>query len=183
MKISILIKSGLRFAVVASLTLAAAMVIAFVVAALTVPRDAPLARMYRTEATLTALVKAVDTYYEAHGAYPPAGTDGLRLAANYLSRTANYFPEGPPPDGWERPYHYVPYTQYHEYDCGALKAGDQYAAPDTYQIYSLGADGKAGIHDLVYRQDNLCSWDKQKSWRPVYRVLNKAYRNARKQRK
>ena len=176
MKISILTKAALRFAVAASLTLVAIAVIVFAVAALTLSRDAPLARMYRTEATLTALVKAVDTYYEAHGTYPPAGTDGLRLAAGHLSRIADYFPEGPPPDAWERPYRYVPHTQYHEEDCGALKAGGQYAAPETYQVYSLGADGKAGIRDAIYRQDNITSWDKEKSWRPVYRALNKAYR-------
>ncbi|HIJ74679.1 MAG TPA: hypothetical protein HPP83_11320, partial [Candidatus Hydrogenedentes bacterium] len=83
-----------RLGAAASAGVLVAVVTVFVVASRRIPEDAPIARMYRTEAGLTALAKAIETYRDAHGAYPPAGIEGLRLATDYLSRDADYFPDG-----------------------------------------------------------------------------------------
>lgn len=144
------------------------------------PENAPLARMYRTEADLAVLVKALDTYHAAYGVYPPAGLGGLRLATDYLSRTGHYMPTGPTPDGWGHPYVYVPNGSYGESCSQALRGERGYFAMDSYQVYSLGADGAAGLTDPEKRRDNITSWDRAKSWRPVYKALNAAYMKARR---
>ncbi|MCP4638896.1 MAG: hypothetical protein GY851_00610 [bacterium] len=143
--------------------------------AIRMPQDAPLARMYRTEAELAALVKAVDTYRGDHGAYPPAGAEGLRAATDHLSRNVLYLPDGPPLDGWRRAYHYVPSTCYENAGSGAFRGAEGFHAPGRYQIYSVGADGQAGIDNAEARRDNVTSWDSGKSWRNTYQALQKAY--------
>ena len=175
---------GLGLAAVAAMALAAVGA-AYLIAALRMPYDAPLARMYRTEADLAFLAKAVDTYKRDNGQYPPAGADGLRRATDHLSRHANYVPEGPPPDSWGHYYYYVPATQYAEPESAALKCGDArssaarssaaYCAPDTYQLYSAGADGDPGLDAAEGRRDNICNWDRSKPWRAAYRDLNRAF--------
>jgi len=152
----------------------------YFIVAVRLPEDAPLARMYRTEADLAGLAKAVDTYFRDHGGYPPAGPEGLRAATDNLSRNANYFPHGPPPDAWGRPYHYVPHAAY-EADPTALKAGGAHCAPDSYQLYSAGADGEAGIDEPGRRRDNICTWDETRSWRAVYGESNREFMHHRKQ--
>jgi hypothetical protein len=137
------------------------------------PYDAPLARMYRTEADIAFLVTAVDTYFRDTGAYPPTGQEGLRLATDHLSRTANYIPHGPPADAWGNTYHYVSHEHYAEPGSGALQYADQYCAPERYQLYSPGADGDPGLGDPSKQRDNICSWDASKPWRRVYRAANK----------
>ena len=140
------------------------------------PEDAPLARMYRTEADLTALCIAVDTYFEAHEAYPPAGAGGLRLATDHLSRNVPYLPDGPPHDGWDRPFCYVPHTEYDRAGAGAFRDATAYPAPGTYQIYSVGVDGAAGHEDEAKRLDNIRSWDSGRPWRAVYHEHQRTYR-------
>lgn len=139
------------------------------------PLEAPLARMYRTEADLAVLVRAVDTYRDALGEYPPAGVAGLELATKHLSQTADYFPGGPPSDGWGRPFRYVPHGQYLEADSGAQRVEGRFFAPDTYQLYSVGGDGASGLDDPAKRADTICNWDASRLWRPVYRRRNRRY--------
>ena len=146
------------------------------------PEDAPLARMYRTEADLTGLARAVDGFYAEHGQHPPAGPEGLRMATEYLSKVAAYFPAGPPPDAWDRPYCYVPAAQYDDAGAGALRSRDGYYAPGSYQLYSLGADGASGTEQEAASHDNICHWDETKPWRTVYRRKNKAFMRERKAR-
>ena len=146
----------------------------YLIVAVRLQQDAPLARMYRTEADLAGLVKAVDAYFRDHGQYPPAGPEGLRLATDHLSRKANYFPHGPTPDAWGRPYHYVPHTAY-DADPAALRDQRGYGAPDSYQLYSMGADGDAGVDDPEKQGDNICSWEEGRSWRAAYRARNKDF--------
>ena len=142
----------------------------YCIVALRLPEDAPLARMYRTEADLAALAKAVNLYCESYGAYPPGGTDGLRLATDHLSRNAAYFPSGPPNDAWAEPFVYVPNREYGETKAQALRRDGTFFAPETYQLYSMGAD-----RDPARQTDNITSWDAAKSWRAKYRELNKRY--------
>ena len=152
----------------------------YLLLSLRLPEDAPLARMYRTEADIAFLKKAIEHCREVKGAYPPAGHEGLLEATRVLSAKADYVPGGPPPDAWGRPYHYVPHAQYGEPQWQALRSGDAYCAPDTYQLYSEGADGDPGLDDAVKQQDNIRSWDSSKTWRAVYRDANEAFMKTRK---
>ena len=152
----------------------------YLLLSLRMPEDAPLARMYRTEADIAFLKKAVENYHALKGVYPPAGPEGLLEATRLLSAKANYLPDGPPPDGWGRPYRYVPHAQYGEPQWQAIRCGDACCAPDTYQIYSEGADGDPGIDDPAKRQDDICSWDESKAWRTAYREANKAFMKTRR---
>lgn len=152
----------------------------YLLLSLRLPEDAPLARMYRTEADIAFLKKAIEHYREMKGAYPPAGHQGLFEATRVLSAKADYVSGGPPPDGWDRPYHYVPHAQYAEPQWQALRSGDAYCAPDTYQLYSAGADSDPGLDDAVKQQDNILSWDSSKTWRAVYREANEAFMKTRK---
>ena len=151
----------------------------YLLLSLRLPKDAPLARMYRCEADLAFLAKAVDHYHEVHGTYPPAGTEGLAEATRLLSAKANYLPDGPPLDAWDHPYHYVPHTQYDDPQWQALRCGETFCAPGTYQLYSDGGDGDAGMGDAAKQADNICNWDAAKTWRTVYREANKAYMASR----
>lgn len=147
----------------------------YCIVALRLPEDAPLARMYRTEADLAALAKAVDLYFEADKAYPPGGPEGLRLATDHLSRNAAYFPYGPPNDAWAEPFTYVPHKEYGKTDLQALRHDGVFLAPETYQLYSTGADRASGVDDPAGQADNVTSWDEAKSWRAKYQTLNKRY--------
>ena len=144
------------------------------------PKDAPLARMYRCEADLAFLIKAVDHYHEVKGEYPAAGAEGLAEATRLLSAKVNYLPDGPPPDAWGRAYQYVPHAQYGQPQWQALRCGEAFCAPGAYQIYSAGADGDAGMNDPAKRADDICSWDPSKPWRAVYREANAAFMKARR---
>ena len=157
-------------------------VAAIALISLRMPEDAPLARMYRTEADLAGLARALDGYHAEHGQYPPAGAEGLRMATEHLSKIAAYFPGGPPPDGWDRPYCYVPAAQYDDAEAGALRAEGGFCAPGAYQLYSLGADGAAGVDREADREDNISNWDRTRPWRKVYREINKAFMRERKAR-
>lgn len=130
--------------------------------------DSPVARMYRTEADLASLANAIDSYYEAKGVYPPPGEVGLVAALDHISQTVDYFPDGPPLDGWGRAFRYVPHFAYSSKDSGALKDG-AYFAPDAYQLYSPGADGDSGRTNPSACDDNITSWDTDRPWRSVYR--------------
>lgn len=140
-----------------------------------IPNDSPLARMYRTEADLSLLAGAVEQYREHHGAYPPPGSEGLSRAAEFLSGSLNFLPGGPPPDGWGRAFHYVGHEAYGVEASPALTAGGAPFAAGGFQLYSLGADGKAGLEDPADRRDNICSWETSKPWRKTYKELQKAY--------
>jgi hypothetical protein len=138
--------------------------------------DSPLARMYRTEADLTALKKALNMYYAEYHIYPPAGPQGLRLATDFMSRKGRYLPGGPPPDAWDRPYFYVPSAEYAANDEVAIKNGEQFLAPDTYQLYSRGADGLTGALGASGGKDNIVSWDDSKRWRTEYDRLQSEWK-------
>lgn len=140
------------------------------------PEDAPLARMYRTEATLAALARAIDGYHAARGAWPPPGPDGLRMATDHLSRVAGYLPDGPPPDAWGRPFVYVPNGAYVEPGSQALQDEQgRYHAPDSYQVYSTGGDGDPGLEQRGAAADNIVHWDDSRPWRALYRSMNDAF--------
>ncbi len=147
--------------------LVAAMAALLIIPGLVRDSDSPVARMYRTEADLASLANAIDAYFEAKGVYPPPGDVGLAVALDFISQTVDYFPDGPPVDGWGRPFHYVPNFAYPTNDSGALKDGT-YFAPETYQLYSVGQDGDAGKTNPAARADNITSWDTDQPWRSVY---------------
>lgn len=171
-----MISRWFRACFLATAATALAFVAWLLVAAWRLPADAPLARMYRTEADLASLVKVIELYRRDCGAYPPAGVAGLALATKAVSRRVDYFPGGPPPDGWERAFCYVPSAQYGETGTGALGDGGAYFAPDTFQIYSMGEDGDPGIDNIVHREDNIVSWEPRKPWRAAYARKNAAYK-------
>ena len=159
---------------------AAALLLAgLIVWSLRMPRNAPLARMYRTEVDLTVLVNAVEAYHGEHGVYPPAAAEGLRLATDRLSGQVDYLPEGIPCDAWGNPFHYVPARDYAQPGSGALRSQEGYFAPDTFQIYSGGGDGDAGIDAADPRRDNIHSWDSDKSWRATYHEYQRVFAEGR----
>jgi hypothetical protein len=148
---------------------------AYIIASISVPKNSPMARMYRTEADLASLVTAVRTYRQDLGEYPPAGPEGLRMATDYLSRIGNYLPAGPPLDGWDQAFVYVPSGAYAEAGSMALEKGGVYFAPDSFQLYSVGMDGDPGLHDPYKQRDNITSWDSAKDWRSLYRERHRKY--------
>jgi hypothetical protein len=140
----------------------------FVARSFWVSSDAPVSRMYRTEADLRSLVTAIDTYYADKGVYPPPGEAGIAVALAHLSQSVDYFPNGAPLDGWGRAFVYVPHFAYRDADSGAIRNGD-YFAPDSYQLYSVGADGIDGVEDVDGQADNINNWDADRSWRFFYK--------------
>jgi type II secretion system (T2SS) protein G len=149
-----------------------------------VPADWPLPSMYRTEADLRVLVKAVEQYHSDLGVYPPAGLVGLRRATDHLSRVGNYMPAGPPGDGWGREYAYVPHLDYDRVESPALRDTTGIYAPGAYQIYSAGRDGDPGAEDASAQVDNITSWDLgTRPWRAHYRAAqDEVYRESRAKR-
>lgn len=167
--------------VAAGLFLAAATLAGWMlVSAARLPQDAPLAQMYRAEAGLAALMKAVETYQAAYGAYPPAGREGLRQAAAHLSGAANFLPDGPPLDPWGRDYVYAPSREYDVADSLALRDESGFYSAQTYQLYSMGADGDPGIDQPGARRDNISNWDPEKPWRSVYKERNRLFMRERR---
>lgn len=152
-----------------------ACLLSYLVISISTPQGSPMAQLYRTEVGLTALVKAVETYKNDLGVYPPAGQEGLTLATRHLSRNANYMPEQQDVDSWGHPYIYVPASDYAQPNSGAMRERDAYFAPDTFQIYSVGLDGDAGQEAPLRRRDNVTSWESDRPWRPVYKELHKQY--------
>ena len=138
---------------------------------LALPNDSPLARMYRTETILTVLANAVDAYHAEYGTYPGPGRPGLDAAINLLATKANYLPGGTPYDAWGRPYRYIPSTAYNAPGSEALRCGQDFCQPETYQLYSAGADGHPGVDDDATRVDNITSWEPDKPWRAVYHAM------------
>lgn len=124
------------------------------------------------------LSAALDTYRAYHGTYPPAGASGLRLATDFLSTQEDYLPMGPPPDGWARPYIYVPSSAYDSPDSMALEHDGEPYAQGAFQLYSVGADGDAGVEGGEARLDNITHWDQEKSWRTSYRQLQADFDDA-----
>jgi hypothetical protein len=148
----------------------------YIIVAKRLPEDAPLARMYRTEASLAGLVRAVEGYRHDTGAWPPPGPEGLKMATDHLSRAASYFPDGPPPDAWGRPFVYVPGDTYAAPGSSALRdARGGHFAPDSFQLYSVGADGNPGLEQGSAAEDNIVSWDDSRPWRALYHKMNKAF--------
>lgn len=141
------------------------------------PEDAPLARMYRGEATLTTLGNAVRAYHQRHGVWPPRGHEGLAAALRDFSARADYYPEGVPSDPWGGSWVYVPAPAYAAAPDLVLRdAAGRPFAPRTFQLYSRGSDGAAGPGDAAANADNLMSWDAGRSWRPVYRQRQRAHK-------
>ena len=158
-----------KTAVLAATALLVTFAALFVARSFWVSPDAPVSRMYRTEADLRSLVTAIDTYFADKGVYPPPGEAGIAVALAHLSQTVDYFPDGAPRDGWGRAFVYVPHFSYRAAESRALRDGE-FFAPDTYQLYSVGADGLDGVDDVAGRADNITSWDSERSWRRVYRA-------------
>ena len=148
--------------------------------ALRVPGDSPMARAYRTEATLASLAKAVDTYHERHKTYPPAGQVGLRMATRELSGEANYMPGEPALDAWGMPFQYIPYYDYEAPGVPSVHQHGLYFAPGAYQLYSLGADMKSSREGAGYGRDDVVSWDTNKPWRETYKEQQQTYMQERK---
>jgi hypothetical protein len=138
--------------------------------ALRIPSDAPLPRMYRTEVMLSGLVRAVEVYQREHGAYPPPGADGLLLVTAYDPA----YPAGPPVDAWDHPFQYVPAAAYEAAPELARRGEEGYYSAETFQLYSLGADGVAGGPD----SDDITSWDSGRTWRAHYERLHRDYMSA-----
>lgn len=126
---------------------------------------------------LTVLAKAVDAYHAEYGAYPPSGRTGLDAAIDLLSRKADYLPDGTPFDAWGRPYRYIPAAEYETAETGALRRGEGFCRPETYQLYSTGADGRTGANDISGRADNITCWQPEKPWRAVYHEAHEQAKN------
>lgn len=152
----------------------AALLTLFVAISLKMPYDAPLSRMYRTEADMAGLARAVELFKEGRGGFPPPGVEGLRQATDFVSGSRRFFPDGPPPDAWGRSYAYAAHTDYANPDWGALECGGSFCAPGAYQLYSAGADGQAGT------PDDITGWDESHPWRPVYNLMNEEFLRQRK---
>ena len=131
---------------------------AFVYWSLHVPENSPMAKMYRTEAGLAALGRAIEAYRLTYGADPPEGIEGLEKSIEVLSRTARYFPDGPPHDGWGREFVYTP----------GLKGG-------FIQLFSMGQDGETGEGAIA---DDIQHTHPPRPWRKVYKGRQKAYLNS-----
>ena len=56
-----------------------------------------------------------------------------------------------------------------------MRAARGYCAAESFQLYSVGADGIAGVDEAAKQRDNICSWDLVKSWRVVYHRLQSEY--------
>lgn len=147
----------------------------FIAYSVSIPKGSPKAQMNRTEAALTLLMTALETYKTDIGDYPPRGQAGLRLATRHLSRNVNYVPNEESLDAWDRPFVYVPHTEYGAPGSGALESDGAFFAPDTYQLYSIGMDGDAGVATIAARSDNIASWDAAKSWRATYQRRHQEY--------
>ncbi|MFO7776114.1 MAG: type II secretion system protein GspG [Candidatus Hydrogenedentota bacterium] len=139
------------------------------------PAEAPLARMYRTEADLWMLRHAIEQYHDKNGVYPPPGKRGLEKAIETLGQGADYLPGGPPPDGWGRPFHYVPHTAYGENGAEAFQSDGHYEAAASFQLFSPGASGEPGFDDPEARRDTITSWEPDRPWRTTYHKLNEAF--------
>lgn len=146
-----------------------------------VPEDAPLARMYRTEADLWMLRHAIEQYHEKNGVYPPSGREGLEKAIETFGQGADYLPGGPPPDAWGRPFHYAPHTAYGEDGVEVFQTEKRYEAPETFQLFSPGASGEPGFDDAEARRDTITSWEPDRPWRGAYRRLNEAFMEERRE--
>lgn len=149
--------------------------LSFLVMSIAVPENSPLAQMYRTEAALALLINAIETYRADLGDFPPPGQEGLRLATRHLSRHVNYVTDEQSLDAWGRPFVYVPARAYTESDSPAIRDGIAFFAPDTYQLYSVGIDGDAGLESAAKRADNIVSWDDRRTWRERYRKLHQEF--------
>ena len=147
----------------------------FVAYSVSIPAGSPKARMSRTEAALTLLKTAIDTYKTDLGVYPPAGQPGLRMATKHLSRNVNYITDEESLDGWDQPFIYVPSAEYATKGLGALEVSGKFFAPDTYQLYSIGMDGDAGIDATDKRADNITSWESDHPWSKTYQRRHQDY--------
>ncbi|MCC6793773.1 MAG: type II secretion system protein GspG [Candidatus Hydrogenedentes bacterium] len=150
-------------------------VLGFIAYSVSIPAGSPKARMSRTEAELTLLKTALDTYKTDHGVYPPAGQSGLRMATKHLSRNVNYITEEETRDGWDQPFVYAPSAAYATEGSGALEVDGKHFAPDTYQLYSIGMDGDAGLNATDKRADNITSWEPDHPWRKTYQRRHQDY--------
>lgn len=150
-------------------------VLGFIAYSVSVPKGSPKAQMNRTEAALTLLVTALETYKTDLDAYPPGGQTGLRMATKHLSRNVNYVPTDESLDAWGQPFVYVPHSEYGTPNSGALEDDGEYFAPETYQVYSIGMDGDAGINSIEKRADNISNWDASKPWRETYQRRHQQY--------
>lgn len=150
-------------------------VLGFIAYSVSIPAGSPKARMSRTEAALTLLKTALDTYKTDLGVYPPAGQAGLRMATRHLSRNVNYITEDESLDGWDQPFVYSPGADYSKEGSGALETDGKYFAPDSYQLYSIGMDGDAGVVATDKRADNITSWEADHIWRKTYQRRHQEY--------
>lgn len=144
-----------------------------------IPADSPMARMYRTEADMALLRKAILVYYDTYEVYPPGGEHGLSIAMELFTNVDRFLPEGLPADGWEEAFVYVPHSEYGMPESSALLVNDGFEAPESFQLFSRGADGKAGASASSEREDNIVSWEKSKNWRPTYKKLQRTFQSGK----
>ncbi len=142
------------------------------------PADSPLARMYRAEAEIHILAQAVRKYASDHGAYPPPGAGGLARALENAEAARDFFPEGQAVDPWGRPYGYTPHTHYADADGPVFRSNGDFAAPDAFQLFSLGESGAAGLEGEGAQEDVITSWEPNQPWRRIYHQRQQAYLDA-----
>ena len=143
----------------------------FVFLAGNMPPDAPLPRMYRTETTLRQAAAALELYRTHHGAYPDLGWGGLRAAWRLAEGPAR--PD--PTDAWQQPLVYIPHGAYATPGLPVMLCDGAPCAPGTFQLYSVGADGDAGLGDPERQVDNITSWEDVPAWREHYQALHEAF--------
>ncbi len=158
------------------LVLMCALVLVFGIMFLTsVPQDSPSGFMFRTEADMQAIISALRGYHREYEIYPASGKVGLDAAIDHMNRTVVYLPSGPPKDAWGREFTYTNHTDYGKPGVPAFKdpaAGDYYN-PDSYQLYSLGIDGKIGSDEADQSRDNINNWLPKRVWRKHYKELTR----------
>ncbi len=164
-----LLAGGLLIAVAAGVAAVAAVLFAFLAG--NMPPDAPLARMYRTEGVVRQAVAAITAYRAQHGVYPRAGAEGLHAAWRMAGQPA--LPG--PVDAWDQPLVYLPHDAYTTSGLPVMPCDGGPCAPQTFQVYSVGADGDPGLYDPERRVDNITGWDAAPVWREAYQARHKTF--------
>ncbi|HRI87836.1 MAG TPA: type II secretion system protein GspG [Candidatus Hydrogenedentes bacterium] len=153
---------------------ALSLALGYIIIAISRPEGSPIAQMFRAEAGLAVLVMAVETYKTDLGAYPPSGQEGLLLAMRHVSKNVDYMPQDQALDPWGFPFVYVTRDAYAS-TASALQNDGAYLSPNTYQLYSIGMDGDAGVDSSYGVNDNISNWDTDKSWRKTYERRHREY--------
>jgi general secretion pathway protein G len=104
---------------------------------------APIARVKGAEVQIANFATALNAFNDAVGRYPTTreGLDALvKIPANVPKPWTKPFMKNIPPDPWGRKYRYA---------CPGTHN------TDSYDLYSLGRDGKSGS------KDDITNWEKK----------------------